>query len=338
MSTPHSSKELPLPPQPRTRDGALRRVGVELEMKGLEIDTMSRLVADHVHGQVEDVSRYEHRITGAGAGDWLVELDFEYLKQRGRQRRAGDEGVLAQLDDAAEELLAAGSQALVPMEVVSPPLPMDRLGRLEHLIARLRDAGARGTRDGLTFAFGVHLNPELPDTDAATVTRYLKAFLCLFEWLRAEARVDLLRRLTVYIDPFPVEYVQKVIEPGYQPDAARLIDDYLRDNPTRNRALDMLPLFAHMDEERVRRRIDDPRIKARPTLHYRLPNCEIDEPGWGLQQIWGDWLQVEHLAADPERLERVCRAYLEFLQRPLERLLEDWAELVKPWLVDLADR
>jgi hypothetical protein len=337
MPSSESTRKLPLPPQPRTRDGALRRVGVELEMKGLDIDIMSGLVAGHVHGSVEPISRYEHRITGDDAGDWLVELDFEYLKQRGRQRRDGDEGVLAQLDDAAEELLAAGSQALVPMEVVSPPLPMDRLGRLEHLIARLRDAGARGTRDGLTFAFGVHLNPELPDTDTVTVTRYLKAFLCLFEWLRAEARVDLLRRLTVYIDPFPVEYVQKVIDPDYQPDAAALIDDYLRDNPTRNRALDMLPLFAHMDEDRVRRQVDDPRIKARPTLHYRLPNCEIDEPGWGLHQIWCDWLQVEHLAGDPERLEQVCDAYLEFLQRPLGRLLEDWAELVKPWLVDPAE-
>lgn len=329
--------KLPLPPVPRTRSGELRRVGVELEMKGLDIATMSRLVAAHVDGTVEPVSRYEHRITGDDAGDWQVELDFAYLKQRGREDRDSGDGVLGQLDDAAEELLAAGSEALVPMEVVSPPLPMDRLAGLERLIAALRDAGARGTRDGLTFAFGTHLNPEMPDTDAATVTAYLKAFLCLFDWLRAEARVDLLRRLSVYIDPFPTDYVRRVIDPAYQPDAAQLIDDYLRDNPTRNRALDMLPLFASMDEDRVRRTVDDPRIKARPALHYRLPNCEIDEPGWGVRHTWCDWLQVEHLANDPARLDELCRRYLEFLDRPLGRLVDDWAELVKPWLKDPDD-
>ncbi|MEQ8860099.1 MAG: amidoligase family protein [Pseudomonadales bacterium] len=333
---PEQPSPLPLPPEPRTRDGSLRRIGVELEMKGLDIATMSSLVADHVGGEVEEVSRYEHVIRGDDAGDWQVELDFAYLKQRGRDERAG-EGVLAQLDDAAEELIAAGSEALVPMEVVSPPLPMDRLADLERLIAALRDAGARGTRDGLTFAFGTHLNPEMPATDAATVTRYLKAFLCLFDWLRAEARVDLLRRLSPYIDPFPVEYVQRVIDPDYQPDADQLIDDYLRDNPTRNRALDMLPLFAFMDEDRVRSVVDDPRIKARPALHYRLPNCEIDEPGWGVRHIWSDWLQVEHLAADPERLDSACRAYQAFLDRPVGRLVDDWAERVSPWLKDPDD-
>ena len=81
-------------------------------------------------------------------------------------------------------------------------------------------------------------------------------------------------------------------------------------------------------------RLDDPRIKSRPALHYRLPNCEIDEPGWGLRHLWCDWLQVEHLAGDGERLDEVCRAYLAFLDRPIGRLVEDWAEQIEPWLVD----
>jgi hypothetical protein len=166
-----------------------------------------------------------------------------------------------------------------------------------------------------------------------TVTRYLKAFLCLFDWLRTRARVDLLRRLTVYIDPFPLDYVRRVIDVAYSPTVDELIDDYLQDNATRNRALDLLPLFAHLDADRVRRRVDDPRIKSRPTLHYRLPNCEIDEPGWGVRHTWRDWLQVEHLAADPARLDQVCAHYGDFLGRPLTRLVDDWGELVKPWLL-----
>ena len=331
-----SAGKLPLPPDPLTSEGAPRRLGVELELQGLDVEALSALVAEHLDGEVEAISRYEHKITGDDAGDWTVELDFAYLKQRGREDSSGD-SILDQLDGAAEELLAAGSERLVPMEVVTPPLPMDRLGQLEQLIVKLRDAGARGTRDGLTFAFGMHLNPELPDTEADTVTGYLKAFLCLFDWLKAEADVDLLRRITPYIDPFPVDYVRKVIDPEYWPALPVLIDDYLTDNPTRNRALDMLPLFAFIDEDRVRARIDDPRIKARPALHYRLPNCQIDEPGWGIHHAWCDWLQVEHLAADRPHLGALCERYRAHLDQPIGRLVNDWTEQLKPWLKDPDD-
>jgi hypothetical protein len=329
-----TSPDVPLPPQARTRAGAMRRVGVELELQGLDIDALSALVADHLDGRVERVSEYEHVVHGDTAGDWRVELDFAYLKARGRESQPPT-GVLGQLDDAAEDLLAAGSRLLVPLEIVTPPLPMIRLEALDRLVARLRDAGARGTRDGVAFAFGLHLNPELPDTDADTLTRYLKAFLCLFDWLKAEAQIDLLRLLTVYIDPFPERYVRKAVDPGYWPDLETLIDDYLADNPTRNRALDMLPPFAEVDEARVRAVVDDDRIKPRPALHYRLPNCEIDEPGWGVAQAWRHWLQVEHLAADGDRLQAACDAYRRHLDQTLGRLFEDWATGVKPWLVDL---
>jgi hypothetical protein len=334
---PDPQSPLPLPPEPLTRAGAPRRVGVELEMQGPDVAVLSALVAGFLGGEVEAVSRYEHRVRGDPAGDWKVELDFAYLVKRGRDHQSGP-GVLGQLDDVAEELLAAGSQAVVPMEVISPPLPMRRLHELEGLISRLRDAGARGTRDSLAYAFGLHLNPELPDTDARTILRYLQAFLCLFDWLRAEARVDLVRRLTVYVDPFPGEYVRHVLQPDYHPDVGVLIDDYLAHNPTRNRALDLLPLFALLDEPRVRAVVDDPRIKPRPTLHYRLPNCEIDEPGWGIRGAWYGWLQVEHLAGDARRLKELCARYLDYLDRPLARLVEeDWAEQVKPWLRAPAD-
>jgi len=78
--------------------------------------------------------------------------------------------------------------------------------------------------------------------------------------------------------------------------------------------MDMLPLFAYLDEDRVRSRLDDPRIKARPTLHYRLPNCDIDNPGWNLDQPWQNWLQVERLANDPARLKQFCEQYRRYLK------------------------
>ena len=73
----------------------------------------------------------------------------------------------------------------------------------------------------------------------------------LFDWLRSRCHPDLSRRISPYIEPYPLDYARLILQPDYAPDSGRLIDDYLRHNPTRNRALDMLPVFAHLDEARV---------------------------------------------------------------------------------------
>lgn len=223
--------------------------------------------------------------------------------------------------------------ALVPLEVVGPPLPLDRLDDVEALIAHLRKAGASGTSDSAVNAFGMQFNPELPSHEPGFITACFKAFLCLYGWLYIRADIDLSRRVTSYVDPFPTDYVKKLLATDYRPDLATLIDDYLADNPTRNRALDMLPLFMFIDEKRVRARTDDVLIKARPTFHYRLPDCKIDQPDWGFYVAWNDWVEVERLAADEERLQACCAAYLEFLNSPIKRLFNKWATSVeKEWL------
>ena len=179
----------------------------------------------------------------------------------------------------------------------------------------------------------MQFNPELPSLEPRLITACLKAFLCLYDWLYVRADIDLTRRVTSYVDPFPANYVKKVIAADYWPDLATLIDDYLADNPTRNRALDMLPLFMFLDEDRVRAGADDALIKARPTFHYRLPDCEIDKPDWGLYVSWNDWVEVECLAADETRLQRCCAAYLQHLNSPLKRLFSNWANTVENrWL------
>jgi len=327
----------PLPSQAETGDGTGRRIGVELELIGLNVDEASRIVARHINGKLQERSRYEHLIQGDEAGDWIVEFDFEYLKKKGREEENEDEW-LALLDEAAEHALRVGAETIVPVEVVSPPLPLPRLAEVQSLIARLRSAGARGTGAGISYAFGMQFNPELPALDAGTILGYLKAFLCLYDWLKERSAPDLTRRLTGFMAPFPGDYVRKVVDPAYWPERDTLIDDYLTDNPTRNRALDMLPLFLHLDRKRVRQSVDDPRVKPRPTLHYRLPNSEIDREDWGIHLAWGDWLEVEALAANKDSLDRLCATYAEWLDQPLEPVLGDWAREIDSWLDRTRDR
>ena len=166
------------------------------------------------------------------------------------------------------------------------------------------------------------------------IAAYLQAFVCLYDWILDEGQVDLSRRMTPYIDPYPKDYDLLITGADYRPDWPSLIGDYLSHNPTRDRAMDMLPMFASVDEERVRDATDDPLIKARPAFHYRLANSCVDEDGWSIAHPWNRWMQVERLAADRERLARVCAAFRTERQRILQKIDKRWVSKVKAWLDD----
>lgn len=323
----------PLPIRKRTQQRAPRRIGVELEFVGLTPQRAAKLVSDAFGGTQKVVSDYEIEIIGSRHGDYNVELDFSYLKARGRAKDGGkSESLEAFAEELAEGVIALVAKQVVPLEIVAPPIAMDRLWELEDLIRALRQAGARGTNHAPTYAFGLHLNPELPALDGDTVRRYLQSFLCLYPWLLRRGSVDLTRRITPYINPFPKEYLKKVLTPDYRPPMSGLIDDYLVHNPTRNRALDMLPLFKYVDAARISAKVTDSRINARPTLHYRLPNCQIDEPDWQLVVPWRDFLQVDALAGSPDTLAEACDACLA-RSRPFGDPFGSWAEDAYDWVL-----
>ncbi|MBK5971092.1 alpha-L-fucosidase [Thiorhodovibrio winogradskyi] len=334
-----------MPPQRLTTEGQPRLVGIEIEFGGLTLEQTTALLVDHLGGDLRESGRYEAVICGDSAGEWRVELDFELLKELGRRKRVDDDQDVpfeTLVKDGIEQMLKLIAEPLVPVEIISPPLPLERLGDVQSLIVHLRKAGALGTGDNPIYAFGLQLNPQPPALDATTLLSLFKAYLCLADWLRKRAEVDLTRRLTFFADPFPKDYVRATIAPDYWPDQAGFIDDYLVANPTRNRELDLLPLFAHLDAERLARVVTDARVKARPTFHYRLPNSEIDQPDWGLHLAWNDWVEVERLAADAERLNAICVAYAAHLDQSLgARLtsgLEGWVQESEQWLTPTSDR
>jgi hypothetical protein len=321
----------PLPLQLHTETGAVRRLGVEIEFTGMEVDSIVETIISLYGGRADALSDYEVNVIDTTLGQFGVELDFSYIKRISRERHESAD--TNDLEELAEAIVGAIAKQLVPFEVVAPPIAMTELWQLEDLFVNLRNSDAQGTHASAKNAFGLQLNPEMPNCEAATILNYMRAFLCLYEWLKMRCDVDFSRRLTSYVDPFGKDYVRKILKPSYQPTIDQLIDDYLDYNPTRNRALDMLPLFAHIDEPRLRAKIDDDRVKARPTLHYRLPNSLIDDHQWGLIHPYRDWLQVDNLAMDKARLEKICQAYRNYLDNPTANLFTNWPDSVSEWLI-----
>ena len=117
--------------------------------------------------------------------------------------------------------------------------------------------------------------------------------------------------LTLALPPdYPQAYKRRVLDPDYWPDLTNLTTDYLAANPTRKRALDLLPLLAYLDEKLVRSALPHEKIGSRPVFHYRLPQAHVSDAMWSIMQDWGRWLRVERLAINPKQLAGTGKATL----------------------------
>ena len=315
-----------LPPEQYKNNGEPRRVGFELEFSGINLQDTVATFQSALDSQIVSESAAEVELEAEGLGKFNIEIDWQYLK-----RKATEQG--EQNDRDWLEFLSQAAALVVPIEVVCPPIAVSRLDALESMVEALRRAGAVGTEESLIAAYGVHINTELPDLEASTLSAYLRAYALLQWWLVDRNPVDMARRISPYIDLYSKAYLSEVLSRP-QPTMEQIIDAYLEHNASRNRALDLLPLLAEIDEERVRRVIDDPRVKARPTFHYRLPDCHIEDPNWSLRQPWKTWMAVEKLAARPADLDRLGQKFLD-LERPLIGVSrDDWVDYIDRWLRD----
>ncbi len=319
------------PPEPRNPDGEIRRVGVEIEFAGLPPRDTAELVRDLFGGELVVVSAHRLRVQGTRWGEFVIELDTQYAHpdaevldakpkddtERERQRHQ----MRVDFHTRTRELIGDVVTGLVPTEIVCPPVPWDELDELDALFVGLREHGAKGTDASLLYGFGLHLNPEVPSLEVESLLAHLRAYLLTAEWLREQIDVDITREVLPHANPFAKPYALKVLAPNYAPDLDTLIGDYLADNPTRNRELDMTPLFAYLRPNYPHELFQNKLVKARPTFHYRLPDARLSEPGWGSVTEWNRWLEVEKLAADEETLSRRAAGYVaKHTRSPLARM------------------
>lgn len=309
------------PPQKNNHEGKTRRVGVELEFIGLSAEKAADLLAETLGGTPKAEDSHKYTVSVPELGNFLVELDTIYAHKNHKPYTE----LLEKLGLAEDLAKTVGnlSQEFVPMEIVGPPIEWPNLNCFDQITQALRTAGAKGTFGAPYYAFGCQLNPEIVAPTVAHILPMLQAFLVLEPWLREQCNNDFTRKLTSFADPFPKGYQQKVLSAEYNPSMEQFIDDYIAANPTRNRALDLLPLFAHLMPEKVKQ-LGDERIKPRPTYHYRLPDSPLGKPEWRVHDEWARWLKVEELAEQPQKLAELCQEHLAELQKSPFQKLRDW--------------
>ena len=294
--------------------GKPRRVGVEMEMAGIDPERIAKAVIDVLGGQFESESAFSGTVRDTELGDFGIELDAEVLTSRrylDSLKAVGIEIEPGQLRDNLEDVLSRVAGLVVPHELVCPPVTIAELDRIDDIRRGLCRAGAKGTQSSALYAFGLQFNIDIAECSGSHLVSVLRAFFLLFPDICEREQIDFSRKLSPFVQHFPEDFVAHVLNPDYAPDLETLIDDYLEFTPTRNRPLDLLPLFAWIDRERVMSApVERHLIKPRPTWHYRLPNCLIDDPEWSLRDPWREWVRIETMAADADALESAARARL----------------------------
>lgn len=310
------SQQYQLPPLVENADGEERRAGFEFEFGNLPIVDTAKALHETLGGELDIVSPFEAVLRDSELGRLKVERDADALKSVRYRKWLSALGIEFSPGSIAHEIetnIDSASRGLIPCEVVTDPIPFSQLHKLDRLVSTMDQLGAEGTQESLVYAFGMHINPSLSDSSSTAIARYLQAFLLLHAWIVEASGIDRTRRyLTRYIDPFPDDYVERVLDSDYAPDQNRLIDDYLAENPTRNRALDMLPILSYLDRDRVMAKLkDDERnlVKARPAFHYRLPDCKLNFPDWSVAGAWNKWVYIERLAEDTQLLHELIAAW-----------------------------
>lgn len=326
------------PPKVYTSKKEYRKAGFEFEFAGLEFERVSEIIIELYGGKRERISRFNEKVRNTELGDFELEFDSRILKEKRYEAFLKDKmGVDLEtfpLKKEIEDMVASVSSNLVPFEVILPPVPINELDKTERFRKALHDNKAEGTKASPLYAFAFHINVELPDVNVEIIKNYLKAFLLLQYWIFEESDINFTRqRLTSYINYFPKEYLLLVLHKNYQPDLDQLIKDYKRYNPTRNRPLDLYPLFMHLKGEEVLVNVDEPDlVKPRPTFHYRLPDCLIDDPDWRLSDVWNTWVIVEEVGEDTEKMNKMMMDFQESYQSEIIGFKKKWIKKVRDYL------
>lgn len=285
---PHD-RFLPLPDHGPAASAA-RRVGVEVEFAGLGVTEAADVLASVYGGRRAEEGTREITLKGSALGDLRVELDIA-LKQQW-----------------AEDLATQVLGDLIPVELVTQPLPQTDLPRIEHLITTLVASGALGTREKLAYGFGIHFNVELPDDDGTALVATTRAYALCEDWLRHADPLDPARRILPFVAPFPSVLVTHLAgAEGWGPrDLARAIVAHA---PSRHFGLDLLPALQHLCPDALAEVPADHLKGGRPAFHYRLPEARLGENDWSLAYEWNRWVMIEHVASDSDLLAALAAAW-----------------------------
>ena len=153
--------------------GAPRRAGFEFEFGNLPIVETAEALQKSLGGELDIKSPFEAVLQNSLLGKLKIERDADILKSTRYRSWLESLGVKFSPGTVAhgiETNIDNASRGLIPCEVVTEPIPFQDLDKLDILIDTLNTLGAEGTQESLIYAFGLHINPSIPDFSSTRVS------------------------------------------------------------------------------------------------------------------------------------------------------------------------
>ena len=271
--------------------GEQAAVGVELEFTRLGARAAGDALRRSLGGVLEIEDRHAVHLRGSEIGDLSIEIDLRHAHPH-----RDSTGVWPRLGPRGAAVLGTLASPFAPREIIFPPRPPQRLGDIDRAVEILRRAGARGDGSATFDTLGLHFNIAAHRLDVATIRRTTLTFARRDAAMRARIAGDDPQLMARLAPPYPRRYVDRLRSADAGQSIAEFTDDYLAFNPTRRRALDLLPLLLHLDAPRIRAALPREKIAARPVYHWRLPVARVERPGWTVLDDWNDWIELDAAA------------------------------------------
>ena len=246
-----------------TQQGACGPSGSRSSSPGPTAEEAARALARGLGGAVVEDDPHAFRVEGSPLGDIAVELDSRFLHPEKKGRRCS-EAILPQI----AAWFGSAASYLIPCELVTAPIPVDRLHEVDRVVEILRDVGRQGHPGRSLLCLRAALQPGDPAPRRGDGRR-------LPEELRPAQRLAPAPGGARHDPPPP--RIRRSVSAGLCPRCSlrpttgrtcrAFIDDYLAANPTRNRDLDLLPLLLHLRRAaRCARLLPNEKINATPDL------------------------------------------------------------------------
>lgn len=326
------------PPHRFNELGEERKIGFEFEFTGVSMEDVAAIIQNLYGGTLQKISTYVFEVTDSALGTFKLELDAQLLREKKYETYLSKIGIrLAEFKNrqSIEDSLKELASSVVPFEIITPPISLSSLTEMNPLLHELRRHQVKGTGSSFLYAFGLHVNPEAPELREKSILNHLRAYVMLDGWIRKDARINISRRLTPFINEYDEKFIHHILQPDYQPGLNELIRDYFAFGNSRNRPLDLLPLFMHINEKLTATLISEEITSSRPTYHYRLPNCSLDDETWTLAEEWNRWVLVETLANDNQAIDQYSRAWLKMKSDTLIGFDQKWIKLMDRWVTNV---
>lgn len=308
--------------------GEERKVGFEIEYIGLSIEQTADTIVEAFKGKKHWVNDLIIEVK-TSLGQFKIEKDAELLQKLAEKSKENIENNKLDLEGESKELLITLLNDFVPNEVVCPPIPIKEIKSLDAMVEKLRKSGAKGTSESLAYAFGLHINPEVSSFESMLILNHLQAFALLYDLIAKKMQIDFTRKISFFVQPYPQKYNKLILNPDYQPKFKDLVFDYIENIPSRNFALDLYPLFMHIDEDLIKNKVKVRLIKPRPTFHFRMPNCQIGNPNWNISHEWQYWSIIETLAHNHELRQEMMTKFKAMNDKLLPMMTSDWVTYVE---------